>query len=132
LFPFSHSDQRRNFQSDTLKGICTGLGIDKARTTSFRPQSNDGVERFNRTLTSMLTMYCEKNQETWENYLQQVMMAYRSSVHASTSRTPHSMLLGREITLPLQSLIPQPREFNEVSSSEDKFTVCCLPPPPKS
>jgi transposase InsO family protein len=86
--------------------MCTVLGIDKTRTTRFRPQSNGGVERFNRTLASMLTMYCEKNQETWENYLQQVMMAYRSSVHASTTRTPNSMLFGREITLPLQALIP--------------------------
>ena len=107
-----HSDQGRNFQSDTFKGMYTVLGIDKTRTTSFRPQSNSGVERFNRTLSSMLTMYCEKNQEAWENYRQQVMMAYRSSLHASTSRTPNSILFGREITLPLQALIPQPREIN--------------------
>jgi hypothetical protein len=90
------------------------LGIDKTRTTNFRPQSNSGVERFNRTLSSMLTMYCEKNQEAWENYRQQVMMAYRSSLHASTSRTPNSILFGREITLPLQALIPQPKEINMV------------------
>ena len=89
-----HSDQGRNFHSHTFKGMCTVLGIDKTRTTSFRPQSNGGIERFNRTLASMLTMYCEKNQETWENYLQQVMMAYRSSIHASTTRTPNSMLFG--------------------------------------
>ena len=77
-----HSDQGGNFQSDTLKGMCSVLGIDKTRTTSFRPQSNGGVERFDRKLASMLAMYCQKNQETWENYMQQVMMAYRSSVHA--------------------------------------------------
>lgn len=29
-----HSDQGRNFQSDTFKGMCTVLGIDKTRTTS--------------------------------------------------------------------------------------------------
>ena len=116
-----HSDQGRNFHSHTFKGMCTVLGIDKTRTTSFRPQSNGGIERFNRTLASILTMYCEKNQETWENYLQQVMMAYRSSVHASTTRTPNSMLFGREITLPLQALIPQPRETTMAQGTSDDY-----------
>ena len=69
----------------------------------------------------MLTTYCEKNQETWENYLQQVMMAYRSSVHASTTRTPNSMLFGREITLPLQALIPQPRETTMDQGTSDDY-----------
>ena len=87
--------------------MCNYLGIDKTRTTSFRPQSNGCVERFNRTLSAMLTMYCEKKQDTWDEFLQQVMMAYRSSVHKSTSRTPNSMVFGREVTLPLQAVIGQ-------------------------
>jgi hypothetical protein len=92
--------------------MCKVLGIDKTRTTSFRPQSVGGVETFDRALTSMLTIYSEKNQKTWEDYLQQMMMAYRSSVHDSTTRTTNSMLFGREIIIPLQALIPQPREIN--------------------
>ena len=56
-----------------------------------------------------------------ENYLQQVMMAYRSSVHASTTRTPNSMLFGREITLPLQALIPQPRETTMDQGTSDDY-----------
>ncbi|CAC5404170.1 unnamed protein product [Mytilus coruscus] len=115
-----HSDQGRNFQADIFQGMCKLLGIHKTRTTSFRPQSNGGVERFNRTLASMLSMYCKQNQDQWDQYLQQVMMAYRSSVHASTSRTPNSMLLGREVTLPLQAVIPQPdTEIQENRSPDD-------------
>jgi hypothetical protein len=116
-----HSDQGRNVQSDSLKGMCAILGIDKTRTTSFRSQSNGGVERFNRTLASMLTMHYETNQDRWENYLQQVMMAYRSSVHALTSRTPTSMLFGSAITLPLQAQIPQPRETNMDQGTSDDY-----------
>ena len=93
--------------------MCNYLGIDKTRTTSFRPQSNGCVERFNRTLSAMLTMYCEKKQDTWDEFLQQVMMAYRSSVHKSTSRTPNSMVFGREVTLPLQAVIEQPMESDQ-------------------
>ena len=103
-----HSDQGRNFESELFKELCSYLGIDKTRTTSFRPQSNGGVERFNRTLSSMLTVYCEKNQSTWDDFLPLVMMAYRSSIHKTTSKTPNSMLFGREITLPLQAVIGKP------------------------
>lgn len=50
----------------------------------MRPQSNGNVERFNRTLAAMLTVYCEKEQNRWDEFLPQVLMAYRSSKHSST------------------------------------------------
>jgi len=67
-----HSDQGRNFESDIFKQMFIYLGIDNTRITSFRPQSNGCVERFNRTLSAMLTMYCEKKQDTWDEFLQQL------------------------------------------------------------
>lgn len=36
------------------------------------------------------------------------MMAYRSSVHASTNQTPNKMTLGKETIMPLQAVIGQP------------------------
>lgn len=110
-----HSDQGRNFQSDIFRNTLSLLGIDQTRTTSLRPQSNGGVEKFNHTLAVMLTMYCEKQQNLWDTYLQQVMMAYRSSVQASTTKTPNSMVFGREIIMPLQALTPVP-EFEKDTS----------------
>jgi hypothetical protein len=67
----------------------------------------------------MLTMYCEKKQDTWDEFLQQVMMAYRSSVHKSTSRTLNSMVFGREVTLPLQAVIGQPMESHYESDQSN-------------
>lgn len=69
-----HSDQGSNFESKAFKQMCSFLKIDKTRTTSMRPQCNGNVERFNRTLTTMLTMYCEKNQKHWDEILPQVMI----------------------------------------------------------
>lgn len=34
----------------------------KVQTSTVRPQSNGNVERFNRTLQSMLTMFCDNDQ----------------------------------------------------------------------
>ncbi len=74
----------------------------------MRPQANGVVERFNRTLTGMLTMYCENDQRNWDCVLQQVMLAYRASKHASTGISPNTMVFGREVTLPLTAVIGLP------------------------
>jgi hypothetical protein len=54
-----------------------------------------------------------------DEYLPQLLMAYRSSKHASTKVTPNKMMLGREITLPVQAFISEPEKDNrEISTTE--------------
>ena len=56
----------------------------------------------------MLSMYCQRDQTKWDEYLQQVMMAYRASVNSSTGKTPNMMVFGREVVLPMQAIIGKP------------------------
>ena len=103
-----YSDQGRCFESKLMEELCILLGIEKTHATSMRPQANGLIERFNRTLISMLKPYCSSNQNTWDKYLQQVMMAYRSSPQSSTKITPNKMVFGREVVLPIQAVIGRP------------------------
>ena len=114
-----HTDQGRNFESQLFSELCKYLDIQKTRTTSLRPQANGLVERFNRTLISMLKSYCSKNQTDWDVYLPQVMMAYRSSIHSTTKLSPNKMLLGHEIRLPLSAIIGCPISSKAYKSNED-------------
>ena len=82
-----HSDQGRNFESTLFKELCELLHIHKSRPSPYHPQSDRLIERFNRTLLSMLALFVEDNQLNWDTLLPHVMLAYRSSVHASTSFT---------------------------------------------
>ncbi|CAC5383301.1 unnamed protein product [Mytilus coruscus] len=75
-----HFDQGRSFEAKLFQDLCDFLKIDKTISTSQHPQSNGSVERFNRTLLSMLTFYCQNDQRNWDEIFPQVMMAYRSSV----------------------------------------------------
>ena len=116
-----HSDQGSTFESKIFREMLSLFRIEKTRTTSQRPQANGGVERFNRTLISMLTMYCQENQRHWDEVLPQVLMAYRSSVHSTMGVSPNMMMLGRNITMPIEAIIPKPRESreNDFSDADD-------------
>ncbi|MES9883153.1 MAG: RNase H-like domain-containing protein [Sedimenticola sp.] len=102
------SDLGKCFEAKLFQSVCEHLKINKIATSVMRPQANGVVERFNRTLTSMLTMYCETEQHKWDTYLQQVMMAYRASRHTTTGFTPNRLVFGREVTLPLTAMIGTP------------------------
>ena len=62
-----HTDQGRNFESALISKLCKLLGITKTRTTPYHPQSDGMIERFSRTLLSMLsTVLGEEGEENWE------------------------------------------------------------------
>jgi len=70
----------------------------------------------NRTLQNMLAKYVSDHQRDWDEHLPLMMMAYRSSVHASTQYTPFCLLFGHEVRLPVDVMFGrQPNHKPEVS-----------------
>lgn len=96
-----HSDQGRQFDGLLIKEICRILQIRKSRTSPYHPQGDGLVERFNRTLLSMLATSTKDNPLSWEEYLQPVCFAYNTSCHSSTGFTPFYLMYGREARLPV-------------------------------
>lgn len=94
------TDLGKNFTSELFKHLNDRLGTKKEFTTAYHPQTDGLVERFNRTLLDMLTMYCAANQEKWDEYLPLVLFAYSTSEHASTLETPFMLTYGREAYFP--------------------------------
>ena len=58
-----HSDQGA---SKLMSNVCSLLGIHKSRTTAYHPQCDGLVERFNRTLLSMLATCAQQHSSSWE------------------------------------------------------------------
>ena len=96
-----HTDQGREFESQLFSSLCELLEISKSRTTPYRPQSDGMVERYNRTLQQTLSMFVNDNKDDWDEHLPYVTMAYRSSIQDSTKCTPNLLMLGREVSLPI-------------------------------
>lgn len=118
-----HSDKGSNFESKVFMEMCKILGIDKTRTTTRRPQSDGMVERNIKTIKAMLTAFVNKSQRNWDKYLSLLLMAYRSSVHESTGMSPCAMMLGREITLPVDIIYGTPEKDKEVPSSQYAYDL---------
>lgn len=66
------------------------------------------VERHNRTLEGMLSIWTNSHQDDWDQHLPLLSMAYRSAPHETTSETPNMLNLGREVTLPVDLLLEAP------------------------
>ena len=121
---YLHTDQGRNFESNLVKELCRLLGITKTRTTPYHPQSDGMVERFNRTLLNMLSISAQENETDWDLHLPAVMLAYRTSVHATTGETPFMLMFGREVSLPIDIMYGTPTSKLPPSSSQYAQTLC--------
>uniref|UniRef100_A0A3Q3JNV5 Gypsy retrotransposon integrase-like protein 1 n=1 Tax=Monopterus albus TaxID=43700 RepID=A0A3Q3JNV5_MONAL len=95
-----HSDQGRDFESQTIKELCSLIGAEKVRTTPYHPQGNP-VERFNRTLLSMLGTLEEKDKCHWRDFVKPLVHAYNCTRNDTTGYSPYELMFGRQPTLPV-------------------------------
>ena len=70
------SDRGTNLLSHLMKDLCQMLGIRKLNTTSYHPQCDGMVERFNRTLKTILRKHAGTFGNQWDRYLSGVLWAY--------------------------------------------------------
>ena len=115
------SDQGSEFQSGLFTELCKRLQIDKVRTSPYQPSTNGCVERFHRTLNSMLAKVINQNQRDWDEHLSAVMMAYRASVHESTGFSPNFIVFGRETRAPLDVVFGTPIEDQDHSRQQATY-----------
>jgi len=78
------SDRGRDIDGVLMRKVCDLLGVDKLRTTAYKPSTNAAIERFHRTLNAMLAKAIRSHQRNWDVALPYVLAAYRSSKHEAT------------------------------------------------
>ena len=116
------SDRGQNFLSKIVAEVCKIFQIHKVNTSSFHPQTDGVVERFNSTLCQSLSMYVSKTQKDWDEYIPLILFAYRTSVSETTGDSPFYLLYGREPRLPLDTKLLQPSDLS-TSISEHRRKI---------
>ena len=99
------SDRGQAFLSGLMKEVEILLGFHKVNTTAYHPQTDGLVERYNRTLTSMLSKTVEKGGAEWDEKLPYVLFAYRATQHSSTRESPFFLVYGRDPRLPTPAVL---------------------------
>ena len=97
--------------------MCSLLGITKTRTTPLDPQSDGMVEWFNCTLKAQFSKFVEDHQQDLDAHLPLLLVAYRTAVHEARSCTPASLMLGRDLSLPIDLHFGRPEDEAPASTT---------------
>ena len=89
------SDNGKQFASKLFVHICKLLGTKNAFTSTYHPQANGQVERFNRTLIAALRHYVLDHPKDWDQFVGALTYAYNTQFHRVTGFSPMELVLSR-------------------------------------
>ena len=70
------------------------LGASNFFTTTYHPQCNGQVERYNSTLVQALRHYIADHPQDWDLYAETLTFAYNTQPHTSTGIAPFELVLS--------------------------------------
>jgi hypothetical protein len=91
------TDQRRQFEAVVTPALTRLMGIQRFRTTAYRPQSNGIIERWHRTIKAAIM--CREN-PNWTVVLPSVLLGLRAAIKEDIQCSPAELTLGTELRLP--------------------------------
>ena len=88
------TDNGTAFKSHNFNSFCDTFGIRAVHSTAYHAQSQGQVEKFNGTLTKMLSNYTGDKQTDWSDYVNLCVFAYNTAVQKSIKISPHEAMFG--------------------------------------
>ena len=103
----TQSDNAGNLTAEVSKELMKASQVTKVTSTVGHPRTQGLVERPNRTLLTLLHVFCSRRMRDWDQYLDKVMGAYNSTRHATTGFSSYMLTRGMEKAIPLTFLYPE-------------------------
>src|SRR5699024_2376721 len=94
------SDNDKAFAGTLARGLYLTLGIKGCTTIVRHPQGNSPVESFHRLLRSEILNLKSNTRLRPQEYLDTILLAYRSSYHTGIRETPAFLTYGKDISFP--------------------------------
>ena len=115
------SDQGPELESNLMSELCKWMGVQKLRTTPYKASTNGMVERYHRSLNSILAKIICDNQRDWCERAPVAAAAYRASVHETTGYSPNFLTYGKENRAPVDILFGCPPNDDDRYLSTDDY-----------
>ena len=101
------SDNAPNLTAEVSNEFLKAAHVTKVTSTAGHPRTQGLVERQNRTLLTLLRVFCSRRMRGWDQCLDEVMAAYSSTRHLTTGFSPYMPTRGIEKAIPLTFLYPE-------------------------
>ena len=88
------TDRGTNLCSKYSEEMYDKHGVKHITTTSWRPESNGSLERFNGYLTTNLAMYTNGKLSLWDEHLKEAVYSYNTAPNVATGYTPYYLAFG--------------------------------------
>ena len=97
------SDRGSVFVSELARSVYAALRITRHRTTAWHPQSNGVIERFHKTLKTMLKIWIREVGKQWDQLLPYALFAYNTAYHTGVEETPYFLCHGHNPRQPIDT-----------------------------
>lgn len=106
------TDLGSNFMAEIVRELCRMFDIRRSHTSAYHPQTDGLVEKMNRCIGEMLSMYCGQKQDDWDLFLAPCVHAYNTTpgVHGFT---PYFLLYGRMHQEILDTSLPVDKQMSK-------------------
>ena len=101
------SDNAPNLTAEISNEFMKASQVTKVTFTAGHPRTQGLVERQNRTLLTLLRVFCSRRMRDWDQHLNEVLGAYNSTRHATTGFSPLMLTRGLEKAIPFTYLYPE-------------------------
>jgi transposase InsO family protein len=108
------SDQGGPFVSELARYIYHQLGINKKITTAYHPQANGVTERFNGTLKQLLKVWCNEEQDDWDELVTYATFVYNTNYHRVVQEVPFFITNAATSLIPCLLLRRTPNQFESI------------------
>jgi len=100
------SDNGPQFRSTFFQGVCSLLEVSNRYSTTYHPQTNDQVERYNRTIVRQLPTYVEDHRDQLDELVSMLTLAYNSRPQQSTGVAPLEFVTPERVrSLPVERMV---------------------------
>ena len=106
--------------------VCEQHNIEQHFTSPYMPQSNGKTENFNHFLKASIRKLCQDDMASWDQVIDQILLAYRCCPHTSTGESLFFLVFNRDPTLPIHKLIKPVEPYNGEKDIAKRIEQSCI------